>query len=426
MTTLSGGVFVIANNGYESFDIATSDGLRRYTVFPGQACMVGLASTATATAGWVFGDFTPNLGTFSMTTYNIGSLDPNWNSAFQFYSHSSSLVVCAYEGTGTDAYAVAGSVSSGIITWGSPTLIRGGTIVNARGCAISSTVGCIMYNSSTGMVPVMYSISGTTFTLAPEPASTGAAGVWTTPIDSTRAAAVYTTGLKVLLWNGTGVAPTLSAGASISAGTDNYNTRAVLMDTDKIIVINIFASDSTRLNARVITTAGAPASAPVAGANVTLAVGSNPTGGATIPMDCIWVYSTSEVAVITGTTNTMWTTRITVSGTVPSLAGTFLEYLPYGGQGLVNIGEITSVVQFSATDGVVFSGTGVVQRVTYIAGKGLVANGAPFAINELYDQDWNYSSSQLTQYISGAKLLGTTTGFVYGAVNTKQGTGQTV
>jgi hypothetical protein len=427
MSNLSGVVFVIQNDGEYPFDIALASGVRQYSLSAGESCVIGLVSSS-GERGWVFGNATPFVGLFPATQFSTTVTNTNISlQEGQIVAHSNSQIVFAYAGAGSDTYLLPGTVSSGIITWGTPVLTRAGSVANASFIvALSSSVGCVLYNASASFVPVFYSISGGVITLAPEGTSTGATATFLVALDSTRVVTGYSAGTKVYSYNGTGAAPTMGGAIAQTAAYDSYSSRAVLIDTDKYLYLSVVAATPANLNARVVTTVGAPPAAPVQAGTATLTNGNpfaNTTavGWAYQPQNNIWVYSTSEVALLTfspslssfygGTyielnQGIIASSRITISANTPSLAGVF-----YSG-GFANSPAV-SFVQFSATDGVVIYLNGSIQRVYYASGIGLQPAGAPYRPSNGSD------NGQLNlQTTVASKVFGSTTRFVMGNINT--------
>jgi hypothetical protein len=245
-TTMTKGspVFVIRNDGDRLFGIKTSDGkLVIEGIAKGSSATLSLDSTADSSSGWgfVFG-YQPRvampatiLGGY-LETYSIAKLD------------SSNVLLCYADNSNSDVYAVVGTISSNVLTWGTPQLVAGGVTASHVYCdALSSTSALLGWvDGSSNSRYYGLTISGTSITVSTVSATQSSLQAsdiikrnGTTAMLLDWSTSAFTA--RIITHNGTS-APTFGTAATIASNTWGYidlpyrPCNGALLDTDRFIV----------------------------------------------------------------------------------------------------------------------------------------------------------------------------------------------
>lgn len=246
--------FVLNNIGDVDFQVRDSSGKYVTIVFARKSMIVTLLNTTSANAAWSFGELQFTGGQpymdISIQGAGIGATCTELaHASLDVQKASSTVVVASFiNALNNDFYCVAGLVGSSSITWGTPQLIGASTYsARTRIVPLSATTGIIMgYTTTPTSVYVGYTLSGTTFTLSPTTTS-GTSVRGACKIDSTRVFLGYSTGVRVLTYNGDAVGPSLGTGVSDTISAID----CILHDVDKVVYI-----DRSNQNMRVASIAG--------------------------------------------------------------------------------------------------------------------------------------------------------------------------
>lgn len=234
-TTVSspnGPVFIINNNGYIAFDVAASTGGRLFGVAPGQTVQISLASTSSATSGWVVTPIGQVIGNsqgngFTSGTTLLSYTPADINSTNSFSTNTFSSMACVALSTTsvmavwiapTTSYPTAcvGTISGTTISWGTPAVVNSArAYTSVKMCALSSTTGLISMQSGGNFYNIGFSVSGTTLTFSTISGAIAATLYNIVTVTSTTVLTVYSTGTRVVTYNGAS-APTNGTGLAIS------------------------------------------------------------------------------------------------------------------------------------------------------------------------------------------------------------------
>lgn len=385
-------LFVITNiNGY-AFDIADASGSRLIICRPGETYIVSSADNSTSNGSWLFSGTAPSIavGDFSANplTYTYAT-----KLAFRITALSSTLVVAAFvNSSNADVYICAGTVSSGVITWGTPQLVGAGTYTGVLVVRLTATEGMLFGFSATASNSWGFSVSGTTVTMSPILAAPGNSLNDAVALDSTRVALLYTGGLQIFNYNGTGLAPNKGSAVGTTSGND-YTARMCLIDTDKVAIFVNLQGTSAAINVRVATIAGL-----VITMGATLSVlaqysdGAYTNWGGDLESDsygAMYAYSPTEFALvwnnpIDANTNfaALATTMVfNVSGTTVTFAGKSTFDMPGSSNARKNIASLINmgsgnVVAVLGTMSMLYAVSNVgLLRLKYVPGVGFQQYG---------------------------------------------------
>jgi hypothetical protein len=328
ISSLSGSVFYVVNMGKFSVDIATTNGWRIAQVKAGAGVNIGLSANSVADEGWVIDgrpiDFGIGPSYFASTSLTIENTVTNPANFFNNYVSvyaltSTSFIMMWIDNTGLDIYGVVGTISGGVITYGTVTLILATTAAIVQVSACSATNWLMLYTSTAGNAGyIAGTISGTTILVNASQPSTSSGGIQqdVIPLNSTQfvytGRATATDGqfyFGVITHNGSSVATraaTSPYGAVGAWGNSPGKLAALcLVDTNKVGLVHInFAVttvDIASFNARVVTISG---TTPSFGTNLSLPapystyLGSSPSNvvlnAKTISTGQFCVYATSS------------------------------------------------------------------------------------------------------------------------------------
>jgi hypothetical protein len=398
----SGHAAFIIENLSAVYDIDICDNAGNYVgVVPaGKGSIIGLANISSVNTAWTFGqwyisDVQPFLD-ISVKQNGIGfTATENYTPLFHVAAASSTVLVAVFvNAANNDLYIIAGSVSGNTVSWGTAQVIGVSTYTTrVRICPLSATTGLFTGNTTTPtQVYYAYSLSGTTFTTSTSATAGSSVRGDFVALDSTRALAIYSSGVRVVTSNGTGAAPSLGSGVADTLG----KTAAILLDTDKTVYM-----DTTNRNIRVATTSNTAVTLGTAiVAPTTPAYDAASASGVVPDLSMCWpegtsMYklSTTSLMSVTVYGGIISTQTFSVSGSTISLSSSTsynFNALAIGGAGSSVASYAASITWLSATDIIVAFGTidgGSVQgstsysyclqRFTFVSGTGFVPVGQP-------------------------------------------------
>ena len=252
-------VFLVKNFSPHIMNIQYSDGWYGNAIGVGSENSISVADNTAAVAGW-----TPtNDSRLKVKPYSTISGSSNAGSGYTYdiAVMTDTTVICLYSDASADIYYSVGTISDGVISWTSPTLLLTTTAYKVWLTRLTDTTAFLLFNGVTGSDTIgthqVYglTLSGSTVTLST------AASIATIllsdieRIDDTRAFLNYGTSgnsvCRVVTHNGAS-APTFGTAATLIAGAYSSGTKTMastLVDTDKLVTFYTDAEGGAFLDA---------------------------------------------------------------------------------------------------------------------------------------------------------------------------------
>jgi len=239
-------VFLVKNFSPYTMNIVYSDGWYGNSIYTGSENSISLADNTAAVSGWTpTGDSRLKIKPPStFTASGIVAAD-----SYDIAVMTDTTVICLYSGTSNDIYYSVGTISDGVISWTSATLLLATTAYKIWLTRLTDTTAFLVANNTTGGDVVgtqsIYglTLSGSTVTLSTSVTLATSLLCDINRIDDTRGFVNYVTSTnsvcRVVTHNGAS-APTLGTAANIIAGgyTTGQSSRTMastLVDTDKLV-----------------------------------------------------------------------------------------------------------------------------------------------------------------------------------------------
>jgi hypothetical protein len=408
ISTLGASIFVINNRGGRAFYVENTSGIILAVVKPFASVQLSLTSNATANGTWAkqdgdifFGQYVPSNVTTDISLTVSAYAYPNngylpfsnnnlgYVSVKKISSTTALILWSPQDTTGSglqNLKAVVATVSSGVITYGTPVTVYTGTstaLTNFGAVVLSSTAAFVIVEKNNTNASVVYPLvlSGNSITVGTVSAgfaSTSGGGRTadicylsaTTAMISYTSTASTTFQARVVTHNGSS-APTLSTAVSLTASATYLNRLIPLTST----TCQWLYTASNALTSRVITSNGS-SSAPTLGTAITtslVGIGQQTIYGSLVAV-LSYPYSATETACFTGNNNQM---SFTISGT--TVTEQSYSNLMFSNNGFNNQHFMTgSIAWFNSTQGALLrtnsvSGEVISQiiPVSYTAGVGL-------------------------------------------------------
>lgn len=238
-------LFQVKNNSPYATNIQFSDGWYGRSINPGYEAYISLADNSSAVAGWTYTN-DPRLKIKPPASFTAGGCDASYR--FDIAVMTDTTVICVFSGTSADIYYSVGTITDGVISWGSPTLMFTATAYRVWLTRLTDTTAILQYESLVGANP-NGTISTYGLTLSGSTITQSAAGATSSTsilcgavrLDDTRALYSYVsstaTVVRVVTHNGAS-APTFGTAATIisSSAIDGHRTIALtLVDTNKAV-----------------------------------------------------------------------------------------------------------------------------------------------------------------------------------------------
>jgi hypothetical protein len=381
ISTLGASIFVINNRGGRDFYIENNSGIILAVVKPFASVQLSLTSNATANGTWAkqdgdifFGQYLPstvttdkslvtsiyaypNNGTLPFSNNNLGYV------SVKKISSTTALILwspIAVTGTGLqNLKAVVATVSSGVITYGTPVTIYTGTtngLTNFGAVVLSSTAAFVLVEKNSGIASVVYPLvlSGNSITVG-----TVSAGFASTSGSSSRSGdicylsattamisyvstASTTLAVRVVTHNGSS-APTLSTATTRTASASGNVNRLVPLTST---TCQWFYVVNSVLTTAIITSNGS-SSAPTIGTALSTSASDYAQGSNGLSGLLVYPYSATETACFTSSNNQL---SFTISGT--TVTEQSYTNLRFSNNGFNAQGWITgSIAWFNSTQG---------------------------------------------------------------------------
>lgn len=237
-------VFLVKNFSPYTMNIVYSDGWYGNSIGAGYENSISLADNTSAVGGWSpTNDSRLKIKPPStFTASGIVAAD-----SYDIAVMTDTTVICLYSGTSNDIYYSVGTISDGVISWTSATLLLATTAYKIWLTRLTDTTAFLVANNTTGGDVVgtqsIYglTLSGSTVTLSASVTLATSLLCDINRIDDTRGFVNYVTSTnsvcRVVTHNGAS-APTLGTAANIIAGSSINSTRTMastLVDTDKLV-----------------------------------------------------------------------------------------------------------------------------------------------------------------------------------------------
>ena len=251
-------VFLVKNSSPYIMNIQYSDGWYGNSIAVGSENSISLADNTAAVAGWTPTN-DPRLKTKQTSSFTATGVLADYG--YDIAVMTDTTVICLYSGTGNDIYYSVGTISDGVISWTSATLLLATTAYKIWLTRLTDTTAFLVANNTTGNDAVGtlsyygLTLAGSTVTLST------AASVATSllsdinRIDDTRAFVNYGTNAnsvcRVVTHNGAS-APTFGTAATLIAGAWSGGQRTMastLVDTDKLVTFYTDADAGANLDA---------------------------------------------------------------------------------------------------------------------------------------------------------------------------------
>jgi hypothetical protein len=454
-TTLSAGgpVYIITNNGINSFTVNLNGGVVLLTLLSGQSIMLEVYDITTAAGKWLFSNVdiasTGTIGNFAPVTIDStnaaypyiggdGSTPAGNKTAAHFVdclklTSTTALLVWTRNGN-KSVYGVVATNTSGVISYGTIVQIydgsAGGTaaVKTASAMLLSGlTTGMVFISRSATAIAVPFSISGATITVGTVSADFGNKANYTNIVhsvavlSSTVMMIVYNNAtftqilVATMTYNGAS-APTLgtpTAGIAVQ-GHSNLSPYGCLLTLTSTTLQLFYLSAANTFATRVVTSNGA--SAPTLGTAITAAV-VVPTYG--YYSDMCWqpyAYSATETSIVFqpehsgGAASTPNVASYTISGTTVTQTSAPVA--------MVNpnlFGQCSRIEWITSTTGLFFrsyiygdwtryTSLSKIYKIIYTPSGGTIT----------YSNLGTAQDSTVYTYLAGMCLLSATTGIVAG------------
>jgi hypothetical protein len=248
-------LFQVKNNSVYVTNMQFSDGWYGNSINPGKEVYVSLADNSSAVAGWTYTN-DPRLKIKPPASFTAAGCDASYR--FDIAVMTDTTVICVFSGTSADIYYSVGTITDGVISWGSPTLMFTATAYRVWLTRLTDTTAILQYESLAGANP-NGTINTYGLTLSGSTITQSAAGATSTTsilcdavrLDNTRALYSYVsasaTVVRVVTHNGAS-APTFGTAATIISSAAIDGTRSIaltLVDTDKAVAFYTDADSAT-------------------------------------------------------------------------------------------------------------------------------------------------------------------------------------
>jgi len=267
-TTEGSDVFLVKNFSPYAMNIVFSDGWYGNSIgAAGGENSISLADNTSAVGGW-----TPTndsrLKVKPSSSFAASGVQAN--NSYDIAVMTNTTVISLYSGTSSDIYYSVGTISDGVISWTSSTLLLATTANKIWLTRLTDTTAFLSASNSTGDNPSTttsiygLTLSGATVTLSTAIAISSSVFCDIQRIDDTRAFLNYVTAsastCRVLTHNGASV-PTVGTAATIIASSQNPGLKTMastLVDTDKLVTFYTDPDGTTSFDAyaRVSTISG--------------------------------------------------------------------------------------------------------------------------------------------------------------------------
>jgi hypothetical protein len=252
-------VFLVKNLSPYRMDIVYSDGWYGNRISVGYENSISLADNTSAVGGWtITNDSRLKVKPFSTIS---GSSNAASGYTYDIAVMTDTTVICLYTDASADIYYSVGTISDGVISWTSPTLLLTTTAYKVWLTRLNDTTAFLISNGTTGGdvsgTQSIYglTLSGSTVTITTAVTIASSLLCDIERIDDTRAFLNYVTSAqsvcRVVTHNGAS-APTLGTAANIIASALLSGTKTMastLVDTDKLVTFYTDPNGTNTLDA---------------------------------------------------------------------------------------------------------------------------------------------------------------------------------